>query len=45
MEIVKINQQNLIDINKANQPFEVVGKIKPTFAGGIWTYTEEIYEQ
>ena len=44
MEIVKINQQNLADINKANQPFEIIGKIKPTFAGGNWTYTEEIYE-
>ena len=44
MKIVKINQQNLTDINKANQSFEVIGKIKPTFTGGIWTYTEEIYE-
>ena len=45
MEIVKIDYQNLADINKANQPFEVIGKIKPTFSDGIWTYTEEIYEQ
>ncbi len=45
MEIIKINQQNLADINKANQPFEIIGKIKPTFADGVWTYTEEIYEQ
>lgn len=45
MEIVTINHQNLADINKANQPFEIIGKIKPTFVGGIWTYTEEIYEQ
>ena len=45
MEIVKINHQNLADINKANQPFEIIGKIKPTFFGGIWSYTEEIYEK
>ena len=45
MEIVKINQQNLKDINKANQPFEIIVKIRPQFADGIWTYTEEIYEQ
>lgn len=45
MEIIEINHQNLADINKANQPFEVIGKIKPTFSEGIWTYTEEIYEQ
>ena len=44
MKIVKINQQNLTDINKANQPFEIIGKIKPIFADGNWTYTEEIYE-
>ena len=45
MEIVKIDYQNLADINKANQPFEVIGRIKPTFSDGIWTYTEEIYER
>ena len=45
MDIVKMNRQNLADINKANQPFEIIGKIKPTFADGIWTYAEELYEQ
>lgn len=45
MEIVRLDQQNLKDINKANQPFEVIGKIRPAFADGIWTYTEELYEQ
>ena len=44
LQIVKINQQNLTDINKANQSFEIIGKIKPIFADGNWTYTEEIYE-
>lgn len=43
MEIVKIDIQNLSDINKANQPFEIIGKIKPMFTNGNWTYTEEIY--
>lgn len=45
MEIVKINQQNIADINKANQPFEIIGKIKPEFANGKWTYAEELYEK
>ena len=45
MEIVKINHQNLADINKANQPFVIIGRIKPTFDNGNWSYTEEIYEQ
>ena len=44
MEIVEINRQNLSDINKANQPFEIIGKIIPIFVDGIWSYTEEIYE-
>ena len=45
MEIVKINHQNFADINKANQPFEIIWKIKPTFVGGVWAYTEEIFER
>ena len=45
MKIVRINHQNLADINKANQPYEITGKIKPTFDNGNWSYTEEIYEQ
>ncbi len=45
MEIVKMDYQNLADINKASQPYEVIGRIKPTFSDGIWTYTEEIYER
>ena len=44
IEIVKINSRNISDINKANQPFEIIGKIKPVFADGVWTYSEEIYE-
>ena len=31
MEIVKIDQHNLTDINKANQPFEIIGKIEYYF--------------
>ena len=45
MEIVKINQKNFADLNKANQPFVIIGKIKPTFDNENWSYTEEIYEQ
>ncbi len=45
MEIVKIDKKNLKDINKPNQPFEIIGRISPVFADGIWTYTEELYEK
>lgn len=44
MKIIKINRQNFTDINKANQPFEIIGKIKPTFYDGKWKYTEELYK-
>lgn len=44
MEIIKMNHQNIIDINKANQPFEIIGRIIPSFTDGNWIYTEEIYE-
>lgn len=45
MEITKINRQNFTDINKANQPFDIIGKINPKFADGKWTYAEELYEK
>ncbi len=45
MEIVKINRQNCVHINQANQPFEIIGKIKPTFAEGVWSYSEEIFKR
>lgn len=45
MEIKKIDHHNLSDINRPNQPFEIIGKIRPIFSDGIWTYTEELYEQ
>lgn len=45
MKIVKINQKNLKDINKSNQAFEIIGKIRPTFVDGTWIYAEELYEK
>lgn len=45
MRIVKMDRQGLVDINKANQPFAVIGKIRPVLADGVWTYTEEMYPQ
>lgn len=45
MEITKITRQNINDINKANQPFEVIGKIIPKLTDGKWSYTEKLYDQ
>lgn len=44
MVIVKLNSDTLKDMNKANEPFEIIGKLKPTFVNDEWTYTEEIYD-
>jgi streptothricin acetyltransferase len=43
MEIVKLSSYTLKDMNKANEAFEIIGKLKPTFVNDEWTYTEEIY--
>lgn len=45
MEITKINHQNIVDTNKSNQPFEVIGEIIPQFTDGKWSYTEKLYGQ
>ena len=44
MEIVKLSFDTLKDVNKASEPFEIIGKLKPTFVNDEWTYTEEIYD-
>jgi streptothricin acetyltransferase len=43
--IVQITHENIGDINKANGPFEVIGKIIPKYENDTWTYTEEIYPE
>ena len=43
MEIMKLSSYTLKDMNKANEAFEIIGKLKPTFVNDEWTYTEEIY--
>jgi hypothetical protein len=45
MEIVKLSSYTLKDIKNTNEPFEIIGKLKPTFVNDEWTYTEEIYAQ
>ena len=44
MEIIKLSERNLADINKANEPFEIIGNLKPRFMDGNWSYTEEILD-
>ena len=45
MVIQKLTAQNLCDVNKAaNQPFPLIGRIKPSFQNGVWSYEEELQE-
>ena len=43
MDIVTMDNQNRMDINRANQPFMVIGRLKPSLKDGQWSYTEEIF--
>ena len=45
MEIVDITENRLPDINKANEPFEIIGKLVPTLISGKWSYSEELFSQ
>lgn len=43
--IAQITYESIRDINKANEPFEVIGRIVPKYENNTWTYTEEIYPE
>lgn len=36
--------QNIKDINKPNQPFDVIGRVLPTYKDGSWSFSEYLYE-
>lgn len=44
MKIEKLTSERLPDVNKPNQPFEIIGKLKVTFDNDKWSYTEELLE-
>lgn len=43
--IVKIKHENLKDVNKPNQPFDIIGKIIPIFTDEVWSFSECLYER
>lgn len=43
--IIKMTQDNIKDFNKTNDGFMVSGRIVPTYANNIWTFTEEIFSE
>lgn len=44
MEIVEISKDKINDIKGLNEPFEIIGKIKPLFVNDEWSYTEELFD-
>ncbi len=42
MKIVALDFGRLSDVNRANEPFWVIGRIVPELKDGLWTWTEEI---
>ena len=42
--IEEINLHNIKNINKPNQPFNIIGKIIPVFNGKEWSFTECLYD-
>ncbi len=44
MRIEPLTTQNFYDLNKVNQPFEIIGRIHPELKDGKWSSSEEIYE-
>ena len=45
MEIVRLNRGNLADINTPNELFAIIGRLKPSFTDGKWSWTEELYDR
>ena len=43
MEIAKISADAIKDITGINEPFEIIGRLKPVFLNDEWTYTEELF--
>ncbi|WP_202127757.1 hypothetical protein [Clostridium sp. C8-1-8] len=45
IEIKRIAEANKNDINIPNEPFELWGKMIPTYDGNKWAYTTEEFIQ
>lgn len=39
--IVELTAENRLDLHKANQPFDVIGRLCIKFENGVWSYAEE----
>ena len=43
--IIEMTHENIDDINKPNQPFDVIGKIVPVFQNEEWTFSECLFDE
>lgn len=43
--IVPLRQEYLEDMYKANQPFQLIGRILPRYENGTWSYREELFSE
>jgi len=43
MKIVELSPDTLKDAGKPCEPFEIIGRLRPSYIDGEWTCTEEIY--
>jgi len=45
LKIMELNQHLLPDANKANEPFDIIGRLVPSLNSSQWTWHEELLEQ
>ena len=43
MEVVVLDFGRLADVNAANEPFPIIGRIVPELKGGVWSWREELF--
>lgn len=43
LTIVPLSRETLKDLNRANQPLKVTGRLKPSLRDGKWTWEEELF--
>lgn len=39
-----VSRENIGDINAANEPFELIGRLIPVFDGASWHYSEQLFD-
>lgn len=45
LAIVPLSRENWKDLHRANQPFDVIGRLRPLLHDGQWSWEEELFSQ